>query len=180
MNLISLQHLVRSVRALAADREVIVLGSASLLTSFPELGGDTEPLATTYDADVCPQPFDETTALMIHESLGESGAFHLRHGYHVDVLRDAIFETLPPGWRERLVPVPECDGAFALEPHDLAATKLLVGREKDIALVHHLHLTGRVSRHTVEERLDSIPRTDRLITASSAALVRAFQNTPSR
>jgi hypothetical protein len=31
MNLISLQHLVRAVRTLAADREMIVLGSASLL-----------------------------------------------------------------------------------------------------------------------------------------------------
>ena len=97
MNLSSLQHLVRSVRTLVADRDIIVLGSASLLASFPELGDGTEPLAATYDADLCPQPFDEPTALMIHESLGESGDFHLRHGYHVDVLRDSIFETLPTG-----------------------------------------------------------------------------------
>jgi hypothetical protein len=38
MNLSSLQHLVRSVRTLAEDCQVIVLGSASLLASFPELG----------------------------------------------------------------------------------------------------------------------------------------------
>jgi hypothetical protein len=180
MNLISLQHLVRAVRTLAADREVIVLGSASLLASFPELGDGTEPLAATYDADLCPQPFDETTALMIHESLGESGAFHLRHGYHVDVLRDAIFETLPPGWRERLVPVPECEQAFALDPHDLAATKLMVGREKDIALVRHLATTGRLSRQLVEQRLDAISKPERLIVTSSAALKRAFPTDSSR
>jgi hypothetical protein len=159
---------------LAEDCQVIVLGSASLLASFPELGDGSEPLTATYDADLCPQPFDETTALMIHESLGESGAFHLRHGYHVDVLKEEVFETMPPGWRERLVPVPGVDGAWALEPHDLAATKLLVGREKDIALVHHLGLTGRVSRSVVERRLDAIPKDERLIASSSRTLQRAL------
>ena len=178
MNLDSLQHLVRSVRTLAEDRRVIVLGSASLLASFPELGDGSEPLAATYDADLCPLPFDEATALMIHESLGESGAFHLRHGYHVDVLRDSVFETLPPGWKERLVEVPGCDGAMALDPHDLAATKLLVGRHKDIALVHHLATTGRLSRILVEQRLDAIPKTERLIITSSQALQQAFDSTP--
>jgi hypothetical protein len=177
MTLGSLQHLVRSVRTLAEDCQVIVLGSASLLASFPELGDGAEPLAATYDADLCPQPFDENTALMIHEALGESGAFHLRHGYHVDVLRDSIFDTLPHGWRERLVPVPGCDGASALEPHDLAATKLLVGRAKDIALVRHLGITERLSRSTVEQRLDSIPKAERLIITSGQALQQAFNST---
>jgi hypothetical protein len=113
---------------------------------------------------------------MIHESLGESGAFHLRHGYHVDVLRDSIFETLPPGWRERLVPVPGCEGAVALEPHDLAATKLLVGRAKDIALVRHLATTGRVSRCMVEPRLEAIPKEDRQILTAHRALQQAFDS----
>lgn len=158
MNLRSLQHLVRSVRILAEDCQVVVLGSAALLATFPELGDGTEPLTATYDADLCPQPFDETTALMIHQALGESGAFHLRHGYHADVLRDSILKTLPSGWQARLVPVPECDGALALDPHDLAATKLLVGRQKDLALVKYLGRTGRITRNLVEQRLASIPK----------------------
>ena len=37
MNLAALQHLVRSVRTLAQDHEMIVLGSASLLASFHSL-----------------------------------------------------------------------------------------------------------------------------------------------
>lgn len=174
MNLGALQHLIRSVRALAKDRQIIVLGSASLLASFPELGDGSEPLAATYDADLCPQPFDEATALTIHETFGESGAFHLRHGYHVDILRDSIFETLPPQWRDRLIPVTGCDGASAMDPHDLAATKLLVGRSKDIALVRHLALTGRLDRGLVEQRLGSIPQEERRIIASSQALRQAF------
>lgn len=169
MNLEALQHLVRSVLVLTGDCHVIVLGSASLLASFPELGQGSEPLTTTFDADLCFQPFDETTARMLHEALGESGAFHLRHGYHVDVLRDAIFETLPPGWRERLVLVPGCHGALALDPHDLAATKLLVGRPKDIALVRHLAITTRLLREIVVQRLESIQKGDRFLVSSSKA-----------
>lgn len=93
---------------------------------------------------------------MLHESPGEAGAFHLRHGYHADVLRDSVFETLPGGWRDRLISIPGCEGAFALDPHDLAATKLLVGRGKDMDLVRYLSKTGRLSRRLVEQRLDMI------------------------
>lgn len=38
MTLAALQHLLRSASALADDRKFLVLGSASLLASFPELG----------------------------------------------------------------------------------------------------------------------------------------------
>ena len=43
MNLGSLQHLLRSVRTLAENCKVVVLGSASLLASFPELGPASPP-----------------------------------------------------------------------------------------------------------------------------------------
>ena len=76
--------------------------------------------------------------------------------------------------------MPECEGTFALEPHDLAATKLLVGRGKDIALVRHLHLTGRLSSALVEQRLDAIPKTERSIVAASAAFMRAFATDSAR
>ena len=174
MNLASLQHLVRAALVLTGDCQLIVIGSASLLATFPDLGDDSGPLTTTFGADLCPQPFDETTALMLHEALGESGAFHLRNGYHADVLRDSIFETLPPGWRERLVPVPGNNGAIALDPHDLAATKLLVGRDKDIALVRHLSQTARLSRELTEQRLDAIPKAERLILRTPAKIKRAL------
>src|SRR6476661_6015190 len=101
MNLASLQHLTASARTLADDCEMMVIGSASLLASFPNLGDSDGPLAQTFDADLCPQPFDETTARMLDEALGESRAFHLRHGYHADIVRPSIFETLPVGWQDR-------------------------------------------------------------------------------
>ncbi len=161
MTLAALQHLLRAAQALAEDRRFLVLGSASLLASFPDLGGPEAPLASTYDADLCPDPFDELTGVMLEEALGEDRAYYRRHGYHADILRDSIFETLPPGWRERLVPVPGTENAFALHPHDLAAVKLLVGRPKDLSLVQALNEAGCVQAEEVRKRLDSIPKADR-------------------
>jgi hypothetical protein len=159
MNLAALQHLIRSAEALSDDLPLLVLGSASLLASFPELGDPHGPLASTYDADLCPDPFDELTAIMLDEALGENRAYFRLHGYHADILRDSILETLPRGWRERLVPVPEAEAAQALDPHDLAAVKLLVGRPKDLILVRELHLAAMLKPETVRERIDllSIP-----------------------
>ncbi len=156
MTLAALQHLIRSASALAGDRRFLVLGSASLLASFPELGEASSALAATYDADLCPEPFDELTGLMLEEALGENRAYFRRHGYHADVLRDSALETLPLGWRDRLVPVPDCPTGFALDPSDLAAVKLLVGRPKDLALVRLLHSTGYIDAASVRRRIETL------------------------
>jgi hypothetical protein len=156
MTLAALQHLVRAAHALAGDRSFLVLGSASLLASFPELGDASSPLASTYDADLCPEPFDELTGLMLDEALGENRAYFRRHGYHADVLRDSILETLPRGWRGRLVSVPDCTCALALDPTDLVAVKLLVARPKDLALVRQLHISGHLDPAVVRSRLEDL------------------------
>ena len=74
------------------------------------------------------------------------------------------------------MPVHGCTGALALDPHDLAATKLWVGRDKDIQLVRHLAQTGRLTRGIVEQRLDAIPKTQRQIITSDRALQQAFED----
>jgi hypothetical protein len=157
MTLSSLQHLLRAASALAEDRQWLILGSASLLASFPQLGQPDTPLASTYDADICPRPFDDLTGTMLQEALGEDCAYHRRHGYHADILRDFILETLPRGWEERLVPVPDFPNAQAIDPHDLAAVKLLVGRPKDIALLRDLLAGSLLKPEIIRERIDALP-----------------------
>ena len=154
MTLSALQHIIRAAQALAEDRTILVLGSASLLASFPELGNADSPLAATYYADLCPDPFDELTGTMLDEALGENRAYYLRHGYHADILRDTILETLPSGWRDRLISVLGCTGAHALEPHDLAVVKLLIGRPKDTSLLAHLHAAGLLDAELVRNRMN--------------------------
>lgn len=97
MNFRSLLHVIMAARALAEGKSILVLGSASLLASFPKLGSPSGPLATTYDADILVEPFDELTSVMLHEALGDSRAYHRIHGYHADVLHDSILQTLPSG-----------------------------------------------------------------------------------
>jgi hypothetical protein len=104
---------------------------------------------------------------MLDEALGENRAYYQRHGYHADILRDSIFETLPAGWRERLIPVPGGQGGLALEPHDLAAVKLLVGRSKDLELVSKLHHSGKIRAEMVNERLDEMEMDERGIARAS-------------
>jgi hypothetical protein len=157
MNLEALQHIIRSAQTLAEDKTIIVLGSASLLAHFPELGDPGKLLSTTYDADILADPFDELTSVMLHEALGEDRAYYRIHGYHADVLRDSITETLPLGWRERLVPVSGTKSAFALDTHDLAALKLLVGRPKDIQLVEFLKDASHIQQDKLLKRIESLP-----------------------
>jgi hypothetical protein len=157
MTLEALQHLLRSARALAEDRELLVMGSASLLVSYPDWIGESSPLAATFDAYLLAEPFDELTGVMLEEALGEDRAYFRRHGYHIDVLRDSIVTTLPEGWRERLVPVPGCPYARALDPADLAAVKLWVGRPKDLNLVRVLVDRGCLNGATVLERIALLP-----------------------
>src|SRR5206468_7306217 len=49
--------------------------------------------------------------------------------------------SVPRGWDERLVPFGREEGlenVWALEIHDLAASKLMAGREKDFEFLHAL------------------------------------------
>jgi hypothetical protein len=175
MTLAALQHILLAATALADDRQFLVLGSASLLASFPEMGEGDSILSVTYDADLCPEPFDELTGVMLDEALGENRAYFRRHGYHADILKDTILETLPKGWRDRLVAIPNQSNAFALEPHDLAAVKLLVGRPKDLSLVRLLRQTGRIDSSIVRERLDALSLPVELIPRVSANYQRVME-----
>ena len=75
---------------------------------------------------------------MLKEAVGEGSLFSRQRGYHADVLRPGITESLPAGWESRLHPVPGYENVFALDPYDLALVKLVLGREKDLALLRAL------------------------------------------
>ena len=68
---------------------------------------------------------------MLEEALGGDRAYFHRHGYHADILRDSILQTRPRGWHERLGAIPDCPSAQAIDPHDLAAVKLLGMQDKN-------------------------------------------------
>ncbi|MEI6070441.1 MAG: DUF6036 family nucleotidyltransferase [Verrucomicrobiae bacterium] len=156
MRLPALKHLVESVRSLGQSRKVIVLGSASLLASFPELG-EMELLESTYDGDLLLEPINKEIAGYLVEAVGQGSLFRAEHGYHADILHPTIVEGLPLGWEERLVAMEGFENVFALDPYDLAAVKVVVGREKDMALVRGLLGLGKITADNLRERLHAMP-----------------------
>ena len=70
---------------------------------------------------------------------------------------------LPAGWEDRLVKIQSSSTdlkiGWCLDSHDLAASKLAAGREKDrefiAAVLHH----GLVDPRVVAERIDQMPLT---------------------
>jgi hypothetical protein len=156
MRLPALNHLVESVRSLGQSRKVIVLGSASLLASFPELG-EKELLESTYDGDLLLEPINKEIAGYLVEAVGQGSLFRAEHGYHADILHPTIVESLPPGWDERLVAMEGFENVFALDPYDLAVVKVVVGREKDLTLVRGLLGLGKITADKLRERLHAMP-----------------------
>ena len=113
---------------------------------------------------------------MVHEALGEDRRFHLRHGYHADVIRPKMFEQFSEGWRDRCVALPclalpclalpDCPNVCCLEPHDLAAAKCQVGRPKDLDLLIALVQSKRLDPELVRERLRGVQMTEQRIRSS--------------
>ena len=157
MRLPVLIHLVQAAQTLSRCQRVCVLGSSSLLASFPELGEPGAPLEFSYAADLLLDPGDEQIAAMLHEAIGEGSLFAEREGYHADIVRPQIRDTLPTGWDERLVPLPSVATASALAPADLVVVKLRLGRPKDLELCRHLFLQKLMNPPDVKARLEATP-----------------------
>jgi hypothetical protein len=74
---------------------------------------------------------------------------------------DETTATLPPGWQDRLVPIhnENTGGAtgWCLEVHDLAASKLVAGREKDLDFVQVMLRERMLNPEKLAERAASLP-----------------------
>lgn len=156
----SLEHLAQSALALAQSRRIFILGSSSILASFPELG-EEGLLDNTFDADLLLDPVTKRISDLLKEAIGEGSLFEKEKGYHADILHSSIVETLPPGWEWRLLAVEGFDNVFALEPLDLAVVKIVVGREKHLALVRGLLELGKISAEDLRKRWSSMPLGER-------------------
>ena len=157
MQLHSLRHLIEVVKALSRCDRVYVLGSSSLLPSFPDLGETDGPLTTTFDADFLLDPTEKQIADVLIEAVGANSLFEAQNGYHADIVHPDITHTLPPGWEERLIPIDGFRDVFCLDPYDLAAVKIVVGREKDLALVNALLAQGKIEPSKLRERFNTMP-----------------------
>jgi len=147
-----LEHLIRAAGAIAQDREIVVIGSQAVLGQFPDAPA---ALLASMEADVYPRNRPERAEL-IDGSIGEGSSFHEQFGYYAQGVSEAT-ATLPKGWRERLVSVKNANTGgvvgLCLEAHDLAISKYVAGREKDLAFTAALARNGLTRRQPLLERL---------------------------
>ncbi|MGC2519484.1 MAG: DUF6036 family nucleotidyltransferase [Burkholderiales bacterium] len=147
-----LEHLIRAAGRIAGDREIVVIGSQAILGQFPQA---PVALLASMEADLYPKNHPER-ADRVDGAIGEGSRFHEQYGYYAQgVAPDTA--TLPRGWQRRLVRVESAntDGyaALCLEVHDLAISKYVAGRHKDLEFTRELARHGMTERKILLERV---------------------------
>jgi hypothetical protein len=138
---------------------VVIIGSQAVLAQFPRAPGEI-----TVSREVDLFAIDDAAATdLIDGVLGELSQFSETHGFFVHGIGPET-ATLPEGWRERLVPVRNENTrgftGWCLEVHDVAASKLAAGREKDLEYVGALFRHAMISSATLGERIAVLPLPD--------------------
>lgn len=168
-----LEHVIRAAADIADDDEIIVVGSQAVLGQFPDAPPD---LCVSVEADVYPKHKPERADL-IDGSIGEGSPFHETYGYYAQGVGETT-ATLPRGWQERLVPICNANtrGAtgWCLEIHDLAISKVVAGREKDLVFLDAAVRHGLVDSACLEARFVETELAEPLRSAVSARLRRLF------
>lgn len=147
-----LEHLIRAAGAIAADDQIVVIGSQSVLGQFPDA-----PLAlrTSMEADLYPRNRPEHADL-IDGAIGEGSQFHQLFGYYAQGV-GADTAVLPPGWEQRLVEIYNANTGgvrgLCLDVHDLALSKYVAGREKDLLFTRELARHKYTRKDVLLERL---------------------------
>jgi len=155
MNRTQLEHILRAAGSVSGSREIVVIGSQAILASYPDAPSE---LLKSMEADVYPLDVPEKADL-IDGCIGELSPFHETFGYYAHgVSPDTA--TLPRGWRSRLVKLEnqntEGTVGWCLAPVDLAASKLVAGREKDLDFVRGMFRVGILSKLAVRKVFEEL------------------------
>jgi len=147
-----LEHIIRAAAGITGAAEFVIVGSQAVLGQFPQA---PDELLISIEADVFSLR-DPADSDLIDGSIGEGSPFHQTFGYYA---HGVSVETaiLPDGWRDRLVPVRNQNTGggtgLCLEIHDLAVSKLVAGREKDVDFIGGLLRHRLVQVPIIRERL---------------------------
>lgn len=147
-----LEHVIRAAGAIAADWQIVVIGSQAVLGQFPQA---SVALRASMEADVFPRNRPERAEL-IDGAIGEGSHFHQQFGYYAQGV-GIDTAVLPKGWADRLITVENANTGgiqgLCLEVHDLAISKYVAGREKDRAFTRELARQRCTDEDTLLARL---------------------------
>jgi hypothetical protein len=153
-----LEHIIRAAVGITGAKEFVIIGSQAVLGQFPN---SPDELLVSIEADLFSLR-SAADADLIDGSIGEGSPFHQTFGYYAHGVAEET-AILPSGWKERLIPVQnENTGGgkgLCLEVHDLAVSKLIAGREKDLSFVQNLLCHRLAKSEIIRERINatSIP-----------------------
>lgn len=147
-----LEHIIRASGEIAGDDEIIVIGSQAVLGQFPNA---PVRILVSMEADIYPRN-DPKKADEIDGAIGEGSSFHELHGYYAQGVGKET-AVLPEDWESRLVAVnnENTNGVtgYCLEVHDLAISKLIAMRPKDLEFVQELAREEMIEKKTMLRRL---------------------------
>ena len=148
-------HVLRAAGRITGEKQFIIVGSQSLHGKYPDLADD---IVRSIEVDLLASKHGDRTEWL--NAIGYLSAFHETFGYYADPV-DAATATLPRGWKGRLVNLPpgETEGVkgLCLEPHDLAISKYVAGRDKDLAFTRELARRKLLSEQRLRNLLDQTP-----------------------
>ena len=147
-----LEHLIRASGEIAGDNEIIIIGSQAILGQFPDA---PVRLLMSMEADIYPKNHPEK-ADKVDGAIGEGSSFHELHGYYAQGVGERT-AVLPKEWESRLVAVnnENTNGVtgYCLEAHDLAISKIIAQRPKDMEFVQELVRHDMIEKKTMLHRL---------------------------
>jgi hypothetical protein len=150
-----------------------VIGSQALLGQHPDA---PVSLLASMEADIYPLHRPERAEL-VDGAIGEGSMFHESFGYYAQGVGPQT-ATLPRGWEARLVRVcNENTGGvtgLCLEAHDLAISKYVAGRQKDLAFTRELARHRMTQAPVLRARLRVTPLEAKLRRIVAGRIARDF------
>jgi hypothetical protein len=151
-----LEHIIRAAAAITDQYEIVVLGSQSILGAIPDA---PESILMSMEADIYPLHRPDLADL-IDGAIGELSPFDGQFGYYAQGVDEGT-AILPAGWKDRLIKIQNENTdqkiGYCLEPHDLAASKLAAGRDKDWPFVNALLEYKLIAAATLLLRIEQLP-----------------------
>lgn len=151
-----LEHVIRAASAITLHQEFVIIGSQAILGEHPDA---PEELLASREVDIYPKERPEDS-ILIDGAIGEGSVFQDTFGYYAHGIGPET-ATVPEDWEKRIVAVrnENTGGAtgWCLETHDLAASKLAAGRERDIEFVTALLRHGLIDPTVMRARIEQTP-----------------------
>jgi hypothetical protein len=148
-------HVLRAAGRITGEKRFIIVGSQALHGSYPDIADEIQK-----SAEVDLIATDQATRTEWLNAIGYLSQFHETFGYYADPV-DAHTATLPNGWKDRLVSLSPGDTegvqGLCLDPNDLAISKYVAGREKDLIFTRELAARGLSSLARLLALLEGTP-----------------------